>query len=184
MNNNANTNIRNYDHIGNFKSVDILYSHLQNKNYANVLEQVERLKEEISCYNFQLDASTYSRHILSKKNGSWLMLIHWDKDVSTRIHGHPERSFVYVLDGLLEIESFKLNPLQSLNKKIVQPGEYFHNDGLVDRFDNVVHRVHTKKQSLSLHFYSDDPTKGTIYTESRETEEGEKKREQRAMSFT
>ncbi len=166
-----NTNIRNYDHIGKFKSVDILYSHLQNKNYTNVLEQIALLKEEISYYNFPLDASTYSRHILSKKEGSWLMLIHWDKDVLTKVHGHPERSFVYVLDGLLEIESFKLNPLQSLNKKIVQPGQYFNNDGLSDRFDNAVHRVHAKQQSLSLHFYSDDPTKGNIYTQSSNKEE-------------
>jgi hypothetical protein len=176
MNNNANTStdirdIRNYDHIGKFKSVDTLYTYLQNKNYTSAIEQIELLKEEISHYDFQLDASTYSRHILSKKNGSWLMLIHWDKDVLTKIHGHPERSFVHVLDGLLEIESFKLNPLQSLNKKIVQPGKYFYNDGLADRFDNAVHRVHVKQQSLSLHFYSNDPTKGNIYTQESNKEE-------------
>lgn len=159
-----NTDIRNYDHIGNFKSADVLYSQLQNKNYKSVLEQIELLKKEIGNYNFQLDASTYARHILSKESGGWLMLIHWDKDVSTSIHGHPERSFVYVLNGLMEIENFELNPLQSLSKKIVQPGQYFNNDGLSDRFDNAVHRVHAKEQTLSLHFYSDDPTKGNVYT--------------------
>jgi len=166
-----NTNIRNYDHVGKFKSIDVLSSHLQNKNYANVFEQIEILKEEIRGYDFPLNASTYCRHILSKENGNWLLLIHWDENVSTRIHGHPERSFVYVLDGLMEIESFKLNPLQGQGKKTVKPGEYFYNDGLVDRFDNAVHRVHAKQQTLSLHFYSDDPTKGNIYTESSNKEE-------------
>ena len=156
--------IRNYNHIGNFKSVDVLSSQLQDKNYADALEQIELLKEEIMDYDFPLDAATYSRHILSKKDGNWLLLINWDKDVSTKIHGHPERAFIYVLEGLMEVESFELNPLKSLNKKIVQPGEYFYNDGVIDRFDNAVHRVHAKQQTLSLHFYSDDPTKGIIYS--------------------
>lgn len=157
--------ISNYDHTGNFKSVDVLYSKLQNKDYDNILEQIELLKEEIKGYHFPLDASTYSRHILSKKEGAWLMLIHWDKDVSTTIHGHPERSFVYVVDGLMDIESFEIDPLKSLKKQEVYPGQYFQHDGKVDRFDNSVHRIHTKQQSLSLHFYSDDPTKGKVYTE-------------------
>ena len=159
-----NPNIRNYDHIGKFKSVDTLRSALQDKNYDNIFEQIALLKEEIKDYDFPLDASTYSRHILSKKDGCWLLLIHWDKDVSTSIHGHPKRAFVSALEGLLEIESFDVDPLISLNKNIMQPGEYFDSDGLVDRFDNAVHRVHAKQQSLSLHFYSDDPTKGTTYT--------------------
>ena len=157
--------IRNYDHIGQFKSIDALHSQIQNKNYENILEQIELLKEEIKDYDFPLDASTYSRHILSKKDGCWLLLIHWDKNVSTSIHGHPERAFVYVLDGLMEIEGFNVNPLQSQNKYIVRPGEYFDSEGLSDQFDNAVHRVHAKEQSLSLHYYSDEPTKGMVYTE-------------------
>jgi len=159
-----NADIRNYDHTGNFKSIDVLYSQLQNKDYENALEQIKLLKEEIKNYDFPLDVSTYSRHILSKKEGGWLMLIHWDKNISTSIHGHPERAFIYVLDGSMEIENFQLNPLQGLNKRLVEPGQYFSNDGLVDRFDNAVHRVKTKQQTLSLHYYSDDPTKGNIYT--------------------
>ncbi len=91
------------------------------------------------------------------------MLIHWDKNVTTSIHGHPERPFVYILNGLMEVENFKLNPLLSLNKKIVQTDQYFYQDGVADRFDNAVHRVHTKKQTLSLHFYSDNPLNGDFY---------------------
>jgi len=159
-----NTDIRNYDHTGNFKCIDVLYSQLQNKDYENALEQIELLKQEIKNYDFPLDASTYSRHILSEKEGGWLMLIHWDENVSTSIHGHPERAFIYVLDGSMEVENFQLNPLRGLNKRLVEPGQYFYNDGLVNRFDNAVHRVKTKQQTLSLHYYSDDPTKGNIYT--------------------
>lgn len=160
-----NPNIRNYDHIGKFKSVDALHSQIQNKNYEHILEQIALLKEEIKDYDFPLDASTYSRHILSKKDGCWLLLIHWDKDVTSSIHGHPKRAFVYAVEGLLEIESFNVDPLQSLNKNIIHPGEYFDNDGSSGGFDNAVHRVHAIEQSLSLHFYSDDPTKGVTYTE-------------------
>jgi len=160
----VNADIRNYDHTEKFKSIDLLYTHLQNKKYADALEQIKLLKEEIKGYDFQLDTSSYSRHILSKKEGSWLMFIRWDKDVSTSIHGHPERSFIYVFEGLMEVENYKVNPLQSLSKRIVEPGHYFHNNGEIGRFDNAVHRVHTNQQTLSLNFYSDDPTKGNIYT--------------------
>lgn len=157
--------IRNYDYIGKFKSIGVLFSLLQGKKYKSALEQIELFKEEIKGYNFPLDAETYSRHILSKNKDGWLLLIHWDKDVLTSIHGHPESAFIYILDGSMEVENFILNPLQSLNKKIVQPGESFYSDGLIGRFDNAVHRVHTKQQTLSLHFYSDDPNKGNIYTQ-------------------
>ena len=160
-----NPEIRNYDHIGKFKSIDALHTQLQNKNHANVLEKIALLEEEIKDYDFPLDASTYSRHILSKKDGCWLLLIHWDKNVSTSIHGHPERAFVYALEGLMEIESFSVNPLQSLDKNTVQPGEYFDSEGTSGQFDNAVHRVHAIQQSLSLHYYSDDPTKGIIFPE-------------------
>ena len=158
--------VNNYDCIGQFDSAKALHKYLQNRQYPEAVEQILALKQEISDVDFPLDTSTYSRHILCKENGCWLLLIHWDKNVSTCIHGHPEKSFVYVIEGLLEVENFEINPLESTGKQALHPDQHIHYNGKADTLDNAVHQIRTKQQSISLHFYSDDPTVGEVFTDS------------------
>ena len=158
--------VNNYDCIGQFDSAKALHKCLQNKKYPEAVEQMVALKEEISDVDFPLDTSTYSRHILCKENGCWLLLIHWDKNVSTCIHGHPEKSFVYVMDGLLEVENFDIHPLKSTSKEDLCVDDYTYYNGSADTVDNAVHQINAKQQSISLHFYSDDPTVGEVFTDS------------------
>jgi hypothetical protein len=44
-------------------------------------------------------------------------LLHWDQGATTRIHGHPEQAFVYVVEGELSCKSFDKNPLTELGSK-------------------------------------------------------------------
>ena len=165
-----NKSIQNYEYTDEFESVDEIHEILKSKKYDDILDHIKDLKKEIKKIHFPHNKSTYSRHILSKKDGFWLLLIEWDKGVSTSIHGHPDQSFVYLIKGSLEVTSFETEPLVLTDKKPLHEDEYlFHdqsNDGFDDEFDNCVHQIHSKTKSLSLHFYSDDPRKGVVFDQA------------------
>ena len=162
-----NKNIKNYEYIDDFESVAELHETLKNKQYEDALPLINDLKKEIKKINFPHNKSTYSRHILSKKDGYWLLLIEWDENVTTCVHGHPQQSFVYLIEGSLEVESYETDPLVLIDKKPLHVDEYIYHDqfkhGPDDKFDNGVHQIHTQTRSLSLHFYSDDPRKGVVF---------------------
>ena len=163
-----NNSIKNYEYTEDFQSVDDIHEALKNKHYEDVLPYINDLKKEIEKIDFPHNKSTYSRHILSKKDGYWLLLIEWDEDVSTCINGHPQQSFVYLIEGSLEVKSYETEPLVLTEKKPLHEDEYiFHDqsndDQSNDDYDNGVHQIHSKTQSLSLHFYSDDPRKGVVF---------------------
>ena len=123
---------------------------------------------EININDFPLDKGSYSRTILFR-NQSYLelMIARWDKGAKTQIHGHPDFVYEYLIDGLFQIESFKKNG--SYVNKIVsnsqQPGEFICLQGFKGQFDNAIHRITAKKESLSLHIYSDNALKGEIFTD-------------------
>ena len=158
--------VNNYDCTNQFDSAKILHKCLKNKQYPEAVKQISALKKEISDVDIPLDEDTYSRHILCKEDGCWLLLIHWDEDVSTCIHGHPDKSFVYVIEGALEVENFEIHPLKSTGEEAICTDEYTYYNGSADTLDNAVHQIRTKQKTLSLHFYSDDPTVGEVFTPS------------------
>lgn len=168
--------IKNYEYIDDFESVDEIHEALKNKHYEDISPHIVDLKKEIKQIDFPHNKSTYSRHILSKKDGYWLMLIEWDEDVTTCIHGHPGQSFVYLIEGSLEVKSFETEPLVLTDKKPINEDEYIFcdqsNDGLDDGFDNGVHQIHSNERSLSLHFYSDDPSKGLVFDQDKKPGSG------------
>jgi len=160
-----NKSIKNYEYTDEFESVGEIHEILKSKQYDDILPHIKNLKKDIKKINFPHNQSTYSRHILSKKDGYWLLLIEWDKDVSTSIHGHPQQSFVYLIKGSLEVKSFEKDPLVITNTKPLHEDEFLYHDQSNDNdaFDNCVHQIKSKTKSLSLHFYSGDPSKGIIF---------------------
>ena len=165
-----NKSIKNYEYTDEFESVDEIHEILKNKEYDEIVQHINSLKEEIKKIDFPHNKSTYSRHILSKKDGYWLLLIEWDEDVSTCIHGHPEQSFVYLLEGSLEVKNFETEPLVLTDKEPLHEDEYIYHDEENDQsngeFDNGVHQIYSKTRSLSLHFYSGNPSKGVVFDQA------------------
>ena len=165
-----NKSIKNYEYTDEFESVGEIHEILKNKDYDEIVQHINILKEEIKKIDFPHNKSTYSRHILSKKDGYWLLLIEWDKDVSTCIHGHPEQSFIYLLEGALEVKNFETEPLVLTDKEPLHEDEYIYHDEENDHsngeFDNGVHQIHSKTRSLSLHFYSGNPSKGVVFDQA------------------
>ena len=117
--------------------------------------------------DFPLTKGSYSRTLLFRgQNRLELMIARWDQGTKTPIHGHPDFIYEYLLEGLFQIESFKKKgyAVTKIANNIQQSGDVFSFRGLNGRFDNAIHRITALKESLSLHIYSDDASKGEIFS--------------------
>ncbi|KAA0451167.1 MAG: hypothetical protein FXV79_02745 [Candidatus Thioglobus sp.] len=127
------------------------------------VKQMQTLATEIDAKNLPFDTQNYARNIIINNDNCWLGLLHWDKNAATRIHGHPERSFVYVISGDLNCTNFDKNSLATTSSKQLKSGQYSYNKGVEGRMDNFVHQINAKQKSISLHYYSDNPEKGEVF---------------------
>jgi hypothetical protein len=89
--------------------------------------------------------------------------LNWDKGAITRIHGHPDHTFVSVIKGHLFCKNFAKNPLIELASSEIDSGNYRYNKGIQGKMDNYIHKINAKESSVSLHFYSDNPAKGEVF---------------------
>jgi hypothetical protein len=110
---------------------------------------------------------TYSRTVIHRNdNGFEAMAARWSKGAITSIHGHPPFIFYFVIDGSLNIDSYRrdetglfLNSSACMGKN-----EHFFSIGEPGRFDNNIHQVQANEETLSLHISSDDSRKGEVFT--------------------
>jgi hypothetical protein len=160
------TEISNHEYFNQFDGVDVIHDLLKSKKYNQAVTKIKQLCKAAKDVDFPLNKGGYTRNILSKKDGYWLSFLHWDKDVITPVHGHPDQAFLYTVDGNIEIKNYERddkNPLALKDTASLSEGEFIYSHGEAERFDNAIHQISTTEQSLTLHFYSDDPTKGKLF---------------------
>jgi hypothetical protein len=158
--------ISNYEYFNEFNGIDEIHNLLKNRKYNRVADKIKQLCKEAENVDFPLNKGGYTRNILSKKDGYWLSFLHWDKNVLTPVHGHPDQAFVYAVKGDIRVRNYERNdtkPLVHTETATLANGEFFYSHGEADRFDNAIHQISTTKQSLTLHFYSADPRKGKLF---------------------
>lgn len=132
-------------------------------------------RHPLSLNDFPRIEGTYSRTILYRhENGYEAMAARWSKGALTSIHGHPPFVFYHVIEGTLKIDNYTrtetgLTPSSTL---VLTNGNGFHARGKPGRFDNSIHQVRADEETLSLHIFSDDGTKGQVF-DSREVLSGQ-----------
>lgn len=155
--------IQNYDYVHSvYFDFEALCALLVKEQYALADEQIKILARQIDLHTLSFDADSYTRNIIMDKN-YWLGLLNWDKGAKTRIHGHPQQAFVYVIKGRLNCKNFNKNPMLEIKNSILVEGEYRYSKGVDGRMDNYIHQINADEKTLSLHFYSDNPTKGEVF---------------------
>ncbi|NEQ97674.1 MAG: hypothetical protein F6K30_13310 [Cyanothece sp. SIO2G6] len=121
-----------------------------------------------------LTPQTYTRHRIAQENPSdsskthssfEALMVRWDQQVQTRIHGHPPFSFYHVITGVFEMELFtRTNKgLQFVKKRLFLPSDNTWCVGPVGQYDNFIHRVTCLEAGLTFHVYSDDAQKGVCF---------------------
>ncbi|NEQ54079.1 MAG: hypothetical protein F6K11_28765 [Leptolyngbya sp. SIO3F4] len=112
-------------------------------------------------------ADTYTRNWIARESpeqsGFEALIMRWDQQVKTTIHGHPAFSFYHVISGVFEMELFCRNEQEHLQVKETQtlyPSDTTWCWGESDRYDNFIHRVTCLEAGYTFHIYSDDAQKG------------------------
>ncbi len=157
-------NIQSYDyqHIGDFDFV-ALCDLLAQENHDLAVVEIKTLIKQIDLHALPFSNDSYVRSIIVNNQYYWLGLLNWDKGAKTRIHGHPEQAFVHVINGRLSCKNFAKQSLSELGSSELSEGEYRYNKGVKGKMDNYIHQISASEKSVSLHFYSDDPTKGEVF---------------------
>ncbi len=143
-----------------------LHSLLKDRQYEQAIQVIKSNRQYFSYTNFDFKQGTYTKNILLIDANYWLAVLCWDKGIQTAIHGHPDQAFMYVLEGEIIVENYQTPELVLKDTTAYQPDEYIFHHGKKNTLDNAVHRISTTKPSLSLHFYSDDPSKGRNFENS------------------
>lgn len=136
---------------------------LSAEKYDLAIKKIKTLAATIPLHSLPFDANSYTRNIIVNNQQQWLGLLNWDKGATTRIHGHPKHSFIYVIQGEITVQNFDKNPLSKRDKSQLLSDDYRYSDGVEGKMDNYVHQMYAVHKSLSLHFYSGDPTQGDIF---------------------
>ncbi len=95
------------------------------------------------------------------------LILRWDEQAKTSIHGHPAFSFYAVISGCFEMDFFTHQGVSGLRYEGSQrfrPGEVIWSLGQQGRYDNFIHRVTCLESGCTFHVYSDDGRKGCQYT--------------------
>jgi len=110
---------------------------------------------------------SYSRTILYRAaNNFECLAARWCKGAVSKIHGHPEFTFVTIITGKFLIENFQKtanNKVVKTAEEIVTAGQSFSMQGRRNRFDNGIHRITPLEAGLSIHIYSDNALQGEIF---------------------
>ena len=120
-------------------------------------------RHSLPLNDFPRIEGTYSRTILHRhKNG-------YEGDGPANgvrrhyLHSRPSQFvFYYVIEGQLKIDNYirTATGLAASRTMVFTSGEGFHAIGEPGRFDNSIHQVQAEEETLSLHIFSDDGTKG------------------------
>ncbi|MEM9486970.1 MAG: hypothetical protein AAGA83_25140 [Cyanobacteria bacterium P01_F01_bin.116] len=110
---------------------------------------------------------TYTRNWIARESttceGFEALIMRWDKQAQTSIHGHPAFSFYHVISGVFEMELFSfeaVNCLKLKENRCFYPSDTTWCLGQVGRYDNFIHRITCLEAGLTFHVYSEDAQKG------------------------
>ncbi len=160
-------------------SLDVLFQHLLHYRNTNgdrsclgswLSHQITRCSFP-DLAHFPFEGAAYTRTCIAREpvmptEQFEALIMRWDKQVKTKIHGHPAFSFYYVIAGIFQMEMFSNTPAHGL--QLTESRLFFQADstwhiGQVGHYDNFIHRVTCLEPGLTFHVYSDDAQKGVAF---------------------
>ena len=118
--------------------------------------------------DFPIVENAYSRTILYRAENRFEALgARWSKGFTSVVHGHPSIVFDYIVEGELFVQNYEKTDagLVKTDSRSYTSGEYFFSRGKEGAFDNCIHQITVRDESLSLHIYSDNALQGEVFTE-------------------
>ena len=114
--------------------------------------------------------AAYGRTYLGRcaETGWEAIVMSWQQDRPSSIHGHPCFAGYFFADGLFQIELFKRTApergVRLTEILCVEAPQGLHAVGIAGRFDNHIHRITClSDHGHSLHIYSDEVLQGEVF---------------------
>jgi hypothetical protein len=157
------------DHVQHAELITFLEKHFTNPQPELISQQLGQFLKNnpLAIEDFPRKEGTYTRTVLLRhESGFEAMVARWSKGTISPIHGHPWFNLYSVIHGCLVMEDYLL---KKDGLVLISSGEVEKNGvsffiGEKGRFDNNIHRVHAREETLSLHISSDDAAKGQIFS--------------------
>ena len=135
-------------------SLQVLFNSINN-NVKNGIK-LDKLKDLIYKYNstdwkqfIKLNPVKYNRHIVFKNENVELLVVTWNKNQSTKIHGHPKNGCLFkILEGYIDEHKYENDDKTVINT-------FKQNDvGYIDNSIGYHKMVNDDNICVSLHIYS------------------------------
>ena len=137
-------------------NLDNLFDNINERLKNNKLEQLKTFLEDYTSDDWldymKIDKNKYNRYIFKKNDLFELVIITWDANQETRLHGHPENGCLFkVLQGNIDeylyknIDSkeFKINKFSKNDVSYIDDKKGFHS--MKNNYNNTC---------VSIHIYS------------------------------
>lgn len=149
--------------------LDFLENHIVNLQPDLLAQQLVTFIQKcpLSLDDYPREEGKYTRTvILRHESGFEVMAARWSKGTVSPIHGHPWFNLYCIVHGCLAMDDY-LKEKEGIT--LISSGELSKNGvsffiGERGRFDNNIHRVYAREETLSLHISSDDATKGQVFS--------------------
>jgi len=156
------------NHSGQIQLIDLLFELFFDSDPHHIVGTITDFlhRYPLSFDDFPRVEGTYSRNIIHRNsNGFEVLVVRWSKGTISSIHGHLSFAFYYIIDGHMEIDSYRRNDgcLTKTLSECLRKNEYFFSIGKSGRFDNHTHQVRANEETLSGHISSDDSAKGEVF---------------------
>lgn len=157
------------EHLQYFELISFLEKQFENPQPELLAQELVPFLESnpLDIEDFPRKEGTYTRTvILRHESGYEAMVARWSKGTTSPIHGHPWFNLYFITHGCLVMDDYvlKKDELVLISSREVEKNGVSFFIGEKGRFDNNIHRVHAREETLSLHITSDDAAKGQIFS--------------------
>ena len=147
--------------------VDILNSRPLSE-YAKIFKRIRFEKDDLASFS-TWEKGDYTRNCLVRTPSYELILLCWDTDAETPIHGHGGKNcWVYQVQGTVEEIRFKEvegDNLEEDQRILLNPGKLTY---MNDRMGYHVLRNHSDQRAMTLHIYAEPIDRCKVYNESKD----------------
>ena len=102
-----------------------------------------------------------------RKVGFEAFVIHWKKNATTPIHGHPSFAFYRVLQGRFNMNLYRLNTngvAELEDKRKFNTGDFIYGLGKKKFYHNMIHRIECIEEGYTLNLYSENVQRGVYFS--------------------
>lgn len=157
------------DQVRQRRLLEFFDSHFKNPDPELIAGELIKFLQRypLALDEFPRQEGGYTRTvILRHESGFEAMIARWSRGTTSSIHGHPWFNLYCVVHGHLVMDDYQKSgeAIHFVSSGELRPVDLSYFIGEKGRFDNNIHQVHAREETLSIHISSDDSTKSEVFS--------------------